>query len=145
MEGVVTNSPCSNTFIIGIRHGHRLAFNTWFHNMIPTDCTVIYCNIPGPECNGCPLFDFKLFMSWLLCAISNVRFWTFRSYVHILHITHILLKISSVVTVNFVCFFFMLNPCRTCYSMNFRHWNANFIKLTLKELEQHQVKKKKEE
>lgn len=61
VEGVIANTPGNSTLFAGGTGLICLALNTKVHNMIPADRTVVYDNIPSPECDCVPLLDLKTF------------------------------------------------------------------------------------
>lgn len=81
MEGVVTRTPRGHTFVICICHCLRLTLYTRFHDVVPTDRTVIHSYVPRPESNSSPLLDLKL----LLGNFLGVYF----------HLVHLCTTVSS--------------------------------------------------
>ena len=60
MESMVADSPCHGAFLIACLI--RLTFNTWVHDVIPANGTVVNVDVPGPESNGIPFLNFENFL-----------------------------------------------------------------------------------
>eukprot|EP00002_Diphylleia_rotans_P020760 TRINITY_DN4032_c0_g2_i2.p2 TRINITY_DN4032_c0_g2~~TRINITY_DN4032_c0_g2_i2.p2 ORF type:complete len:111 (+),score=19.32 TRINITY_DN4032_c0_g2_i2:402-734(+) len=65
MEGVIANAPSNGAIFTRWCILICLAFNTKIHNVVAADGTVVDNNVPCPETNGIPLFDFKAFCLFL--------------------------------------------------------------------------------
>lgn len=59
MERVVALTPSSDTLLLGIRNQVGLALDTWFHEMVPTNGTVLHLDVPQPERHRRPLLHLK--------------------------------------------------------------------------------------
>lgn len=67
---MVANSPSCGALVACGRDLVRLTIDAKIHDVVPANSTVVYDNIPSPECNSIPLFDFK-FGSVLLALLSS--------------------------------------------------------------------------
>lgn len=76
MECMVTLAPGRHTCFLIVIYSIWLTFNTWFHQMVPTNCTVLNLHIPGPERNCCPFLNLKLWFARLeYCRLFYLWFY----------------------------------------------------------------------
>ena len=59
VEGVIAHTPSLVALLLRVRHLVRLAVHTRLHNMVPANSTVVNVNVPCPQSDGIPFFDFK--------------------------------------------------------------------------------------
>ncbi len=59
VEGVIAHSPSLVALFLRVGHLVRLTVHTWLHNMVPANGTVVNVNVPGPQGDSIPFFDFK--------------------------------------------------------------------------------------
>ena len=70
MKGMITHPPSYCTFLWwllsrgggfcrGLGIGAGLTFDAKIHNVVTTDGTVVYLDVPGPESDSIPLFNFE--------------------------------------------------------------------------------------
>ena len=72
MEGMVADAPGDCALLVARLIG--LALKARVHDVVPADGTVVDVNVPSPESNSIPLFDFKnLFLRHVGDTCSSVR------------------------------------------------------------------------
>ena len=59
VEGMIAHAPSLVALFLRVCHLVRLAVHTGLHNMVSADGTVVNVNVPGPQGDGIPFFDFK--------------------------------------------------------------------------------------
>ena len=59
VESVVAHAPCSGALFLDIRYLLRLTVDARLHDMVLANSAVINMDVPSPERDGVPLFDFE--------------------------------------------------------------------------------------
>ena len=59
VESVVAGAPCLRTFFRSISYLLRLALDTWLHDVVSADSAVVNVDVPSPESDSVPFFDFE--------------------------------------------------------------------------------------
>lgn len=101
MESVITDTPGCYTFIISVRHGLWLAFNAWFHYMVPANSTVVNSYIPWPKRHCGPFLNFKSLLfgfHWrtLVWALRNILRFIFINIHPVNFVAHVELFLFKV-------------------------------------------------
>ena len=61
MESVVAGTPSLCAFFRSVSNLLRLALDARLHDVVSADGAVVDVDVPGPESDGVPFFDFKSF------------------------------------------------------------------------------------
>ena len=61
VEGVIAHTPGLVTFFLAVGDLVSLTVYTGLHDMVTADSAVIDMDVPGPESDGVPFFNFESF------------------------------------------------------------------------------------
>ena len=71
---MITDTPCLVAFLFGVGDLIGLAIYTGFHDVIPTDSTVINMDIPGPQRHCIPFLDFESLLRVIRISFDHCFF-----------------------------------------------------------------------